>query len=60
MAFLGMLSDEIGEKEDFEDDEDDEQLDGDDEPERAPQRHVAETIIVEMERLMPETVWTHR
>ena len=59
MAFLGVLADEIGEKEEFEDNEDDEQLDGNDEPERAPQRHASETIIVEMERFMPETVWIH-
>ena len=54
LAFFGILPDEIGEKEDFEDNKDDEKLDADDEPERATQRHLSETVIVEVNGTAPK------
>ena len=54
LAFFGILSDEIGEKEEFEDDENDKKLNGNDEPERTTQRHLSEAVIVEVEGTAPK------
>lgn len=59
VAILGILLEEIGEKEHLQYGKHDKELDADDEPERLAQCHLPETIIVKMERIIPETVLFH-
>jgi hypothetical protein len=54
-----MLLDEVGKKEEFEDDEDNKQLDKDNGPQRAPQRHRAETIDVQVVHAIKEAFPIH-
>ena len=57
---------EVGEKQQFEDEKHDEQLDADDEPQRLAHSHAAEAIIIQMEYPRPEAltifgnITTHR
>ena len=51
VAFLGILLEEIGEKEHLQYGKHDKELDADDEPERLAQCHLPETIIVKMDAL---------
>ena len=60
LAFLGILSDEIGEKEQFENNEDNKKLDTDDEPERSTQRHLSETVVIKVEGTAPKAFLGHR
>lgn len=59
VAIFGILPEEIWEEEHFENGKHDKELDADDEPERLAQCHLPETIIVKMERIIPETVLFH-
>ena len=59
-ALFCMGTEEIGKEKDFQDNEDDEQLDGNDQPQRFPQRHAAETIVVQAEGSVKETVVCHK
>ena len=54
-----MLLQEIGEKEELQDDEDDEQLNQDDSPERFAQTHVAEPVVIEVEDTIQEALFFH-
>jgi len=54
-----MRFDVVGEEKQLEDKEDDDELDEDDEPERLAQRHVAETVIIEVEYPVYEPVFLH-
>jgi hypothetical protein len=57
---------EVGEKQQFEDEKHDEQLNADDEPQRLAHGHAAEAIIIQMEDPRPEAltifgnITTHR
>ena len=52
MSLLGIRTDEIGEKEEFDDDENDEKLNDDNRPKCFPQGHVSEPLVVEVEGLV--------
>jgi len=54
-----VLADVVGEEKELQHGKDDEQLDEDDGPEGAPQRHAAESVIVEMECFVEEVVLFH-
>ena len=54
-----MLFEEVGEEEQFQNDEDDEELDENDSPQGTSQLHVPETIIVEVECPMPKAILLH-
>ena len=45
----------IGEEENFQHTKDDKQLDANDEPQRFPQFHMAETVIIQVEHFIKET-----
>lgn len=44
----------VWKEEQFEYEEDDEEFHGDDEPQCAPERHVAETVVIEMPYFTPQ------
>ena len=46
----------IREKQQLDDDKEDEELDENDEPQRLPHSHAAESIVVQMEHARPETL----
>lgn len=50
----------VGKEEQLQYYENDEQFHRNDEPESLPQRHVAKSIIVQVERPIPETCFPHR
>ncbi len=54
-----VLLDEIWEEEEFEDDKHDEKLDKDDRPERAPQCHVLEAVVIQIEDFVYEPCLSH-
>jgi hypothetical protein len=55
-----VLLQEVGEEEHFQDGKDDEELDEDNGPQRTPQFHVLETVVVEVEDSVDETIFPHR
>ena len=59
-TLVAVTTDEIGEKEDFEYQEDDYQLDNDNSPQRLSQLHIAKAVIVKVEDPVPEAVLCHR
>ena len=48
---------EVGEKEQFNDDKEDKDLDGNDEPQRLANSHAAESIVVQMEHARPKALF---
>lgn len=59
-AFFAVTTDEIREKEEFEYQEDDYQLDNNDSPQRLSQFHIAKAIVVKVIDPVPEAVFRHR
>ena len=55
LSLLCMLRKEVGEEEYLQHGEDDEELDGDDDPQRAPQPHLSETVVIEVECVLKES-----
>ena len=49
----------VGKEEQFKHDEYDHQLYADNQPERFSERHIAETIVVQMECLIPKAMFFH-
>ena len=60
MALLRILLQEVWKEEDFEDGKVDKQLHADDQPERTPQRHLPETVVIETKGFVPETILGHK
>jgi hypothetical protein len=60
VALIGMLPNETGEEKYLQDGKHDEKLDENNGPERAPKRHVAESIIIEMEHFVEEVGLRHK
>ena len=58
-TLFGVLLQEVGKEEHLQHDKNDEQFDEDDRPQHFPQRHAAETIIVEVECPMPKAILLH-
>ena len=58
-ALRGVLMEEVWEEEEFEDDKHDEKLDKDDRPERAPQCHVLEAVVIQIEDFVYEPCLSH-
>ena len=50
---------EVGEEEQFDDDKKDEDLDGDDKPQRLAHSHAAEAIVIQMKHPRPESLLLH-
>lgn len=59
LSLRRVLLDEIGEEEEFEDDKHDEELHKDDRPERAPQRHVPEPVVIQVKDFVQESCLSH-
>ena len=59
-ALFGVGTEEVWEEENLQNDKDDEKLDGYDQPQRLPQRHAAEAIIIKVEGTVKETAFSHR
>jgi len=55
-----MLFEKVGKEENFQDSKHNKQLDDDDSPKRFAQAHLSESIIVQVECLIHETVFVHR
>lgn len=60
LALGSMLLEEIGEKEHFQDGKHNEHLYGNDEPQGLAQRHVSESVIIEVERSIKKVRLVHR
>ena len=58
-ALLGVFLEEVGKEEQLQHDEDDEQLDEDDGPQRAPQLHGTESVVVKVIDLVQKTAFFH-
>ena len=58
-ALFGVGTEEVWEEENLQNDEDDEYFNDDNQPQRLPQRHAAETIVVQTEGTVKETVVGH-
>ena len=50
-----MLAEKVGEEEYLEHDKDDEDLDGNDKPQGAPDGHIAKAVVVEVKHAVPES-----
>ena len=59
-TLFGVGTEKIREEENLQNDKDDEKLDGYDQPQRLPQRHAAEAIIIKVEGTVKETALSHR
>ena len=55
-----MLLQEVGEEEEFQYGEDDDKLHDDDRPERSAQCHVSESVVVQIEDTIDESVLAHQ
>ena len=60
LVAVGVGLEEIGEEEQFQNDEYDEQFDEDNRPQRLTQAHGAEPLIIQVERTTQKTVLVHR
>lgn len=60
ISFFGMLLDEVGEEEALEHHEDDEDFDEDDRPQRLPQSHVSEALVIQVESPKEKARPSHR
>ena len=57
-TLFGMLMEEVWEEKQLQDEEHDEQLDGNDKPERLAQLHVAKPIVIEIENPAKEALFS--
>ena len=55
----GVLANVVGKEKDFQNHKDDEKLDEDDDPERAPQCHAAKTVVIQTESPLKKVALCH-
>lgn len=57
---IGMLLEEVGEEENLENDKDNEQFNQDNRPQRLAEVHIPETVVIEVEDPVKESLLVHR
>ena len=60
LVTVGMLLEEVGEKEDLENHEDNEQFDQDNRPQCLAEAHIPETVVIEVKDPVEESLSVHR